>query len=148
PPWPAPRVRRGRRRADVPPGIHPAQSGAGVPQAGLRGHEAHPPGVRSGPGDRGRMSDPSPGARLAQVVVGLPVPRVFSYVVPPPLVPQLAPGHRVRVPFQRRSRAGVVVALESGEGAGLEPVEALLDPVPALTEPLLALARWAADETA
>jgi len=86
--------------------------------------------------------------RLAQVVVGLPVPRVFSYSVPPDLAAGLAPGHRVRVPFHGRARAGVVVEVADGEGAGLEPVEALLDPVPALTEPLLALARWAAVETA
>jgi primosomal protein N' (replication factor Y) (superfamily II helicase) len=91
---------------------------------------------------------PEPGARLAQVVVGLPVPRVFSYSVPASLVPQLAAGHRVRVPFHGRVRAGVVIAVVDGEAAGLEPVDALLDPVPALTEPLLALARWAATETA
>jgi primosomal protein N' (replication factor Y) len=88
------------------------------------------------------------GARLAQVVVGLPVPRVFSYSIPPSLVPGLAPGHRVRVPFHGRMRPGVVVAVAQGEADALEPLDALLDAVPALTEPLLALAAWAATQTA
>lgn len=84
---------------------------------------------------------------LAQVVVALPVPRVFSYVVPPGLAGRLAPGQRVRVPFRGRPRDGVVVAMAAAPPAGLEPVEAALDPVPALTGSLLELARWAAEET-
>jgi primosomal protein N' (replication factor Y) len=42
----------------------------------------------------------------------------------------------------------VVVAIEPGEGEGLEPIDAVLDGVPALTPALLELARWAAAETA
>ena len=41
-----------------------------------------------------------------------------------------------------------MVAIEHGEGEGLEPLDALLDGVPALTPPLLELSRWAAIETA
>ncbi len=95
------------------------------------------------------MSGPPPGhALLAQVVVALPVPRVFSYTVPPELTAGLAPGHRVRVPFHGRPRAGVVVGVRAGAPEGFEAIETLLDPVPALTPPLLELARWAAVETA
>jgi primosomal protein N' (replication factor Y) len=84
---------------------------------------------------------------VADVVVALPVPRVFSYAVPPELVGRIGPGQRVRVPFQTRARPGVVVALVERDAAGLQPLEATLDPVPALTGPLLALTRWVADET-
>ncbi|HLE42408.1 MAG TPA: hypothetical protein VJB36_00170, partial [Methylomirabilota bacterium] len=91
---------------------------------------------------------PSADARVAQVVVGLPVPRVFSYTVPLELAARLVSGQRVRVPFQGRPRAGVVVGFTGGEPAGLEAIETLLDPVPALTATLLELTRWAADETA
>jgi primosomal protein N' (replication factor Y) (superfamily II helicase) len=88
------------------------------------------------------------GGTVARVVVGLPVPRVFSYTVSAELQGRLQPGQRVRVPFQGRARAGVVVALETeASSAGLVAVEAALDPVPALSEPLLGLARWAATET-
>jgi primosomal protein N' (replication factor Y) len=103
------------------------------------------------------------GPVCAQVVVGLPVPRVFTYIVPCELVDRLAVGQRVRVPFRARSRIGVVVGLgrrlgESGDGAGirapangppgLERLQAVVEPVPALTPALLALTRWAAEETA
>jgi primosomal protein N' (replication factor Y) len=91
---------------------------------------------------------PAAEAPVAQVVVGLPVPRVFSYTIPGPLASALAVGHRVRVPFRGRVRAGVVVGLGSADAGPRERVEALLDPVPALTATLLDLARWAAAETA
>ena len=54
----------------------------------------------------------------------------------------------MRVPFRGRPRPAVVVAVEPGEGDGLEPLAAILDPVPALTPALLDLSRWAAAETA
>jgi primosomal protein N' (replication factor Y) (superfamily II helicase) len=57
-------------------------------------------------------------------------------------------GQRVHVPFRRRLRRAVVVAIEPGAGEGLEPVAAVLDAVPALTPALLELTRWAAAETA
>ena len=94
----------------------------------------------------GPAGTPSP---VASVVVALPVPRVFSYAIPPELTARLAPGHRVRVPFHGRPRVGVVVGIDGGVPAtAVEAIETLLDPVPALTPPLLELARWAAAETA
>jgi primosomal protein N' (replication factor Y) len=60
----------------------------------------------------------------------------------------VAPGQRVRVPFRARPRNAVVVALESGDGEELEPIETILDGVPAFTPALLELTRWAAAETA
>ncbi len=93
------------------------------------------------------MSDVTPVAPVADVVVGLPVPRVFSYAVPAELAGRLRPGQRVRVPFHGRPRVGVVVALGERAAEGLAAIETALDPVPALTGPLLELARWAAAET-
>jgi len=76
-----------------------------------------------------------PSTPVAHVVVGLPVPRVFSYAIPPELGGRLQSGQRVRVPFRGGVRLGVVVGLGEEAGAGLEPVGELLDPVPALTAP-------------
>jgi primosomal protein N' (replication factor Y) len=90
---------------------------------------------------------PAAPATVAQVVVDLPVPRTFSYAVPADLAGGVAPGHRVRVPFQGRTRTGVVVGLAAESTEGLEPLAGLVDPVPALTGPLLDLARWAAVQT-
>jgi primosomal protein N' (replication factor Y) len=84
---------------------------------------------------------------IVQVVVGLPVPRVFSYAVPPELPAPLVAGQRVRVPFRGRNRIGVVVGLGGEDTPGLTPLIGVLDPVPALTPTLLALTRWAAAET-
>ena len=105
---------------------------------------------------------------VAHVVLGLPIPRVWSYAVPPDLTGRLEPGQRVRVPFRGKPRIGVVVSLDGGgedrpantappagldtvlDGqarSGLEPLDAAVDPVPALTPALLDLARWAAEET-
>lgn len=98
-----------------------------------------PPGVEA--------SDPGAPA-VAQVVVALPVARVFSYTVPPPLLGRVSPGQRVRVPFRGRPRVGIVVALTAdAPAASLEALESVIDPVPALTGPLLELGRFAAAET-
>lgn len=59
----------------------------------------------------------------------------------------MTPGQRVRVPFRARLRSAVVVAIEPGDGEGLEPIDGVLDAVPALTPALLELTRWAAAET-
>jgi primosomal protein N' (replication factor Y) len=85
---------------------------------------------------------------VAGVVIALGVRRVFSYAVPAALTGVLQPGQRVRVPFRGRARPGVVVDLGMADVTGLQAIEAALDPVPALTPALLALAHWAAEETA
>ncbi len=92
--------------------------------------------------------EPSGPPVVADVVVGLPVPRVFSYAIPGALEGRLVTGQRVRVPFQGRLRPGVVVGLARAITGRLEPVAAVLDPVPALSPALLELTRWAAVETA
>lgn len=86
--------------------------------------------------------------KVARVVVALPVPRVFSYAIPPDLEGRLIPGQRIRVPFRGRPRTGVIVEVDQSDPSGLEAAEAALDPVPALTGPLLDLTQWAAAETA
>ncbi|MGH7320061.1 MAG: replication restart helicase PriA [Candidatus Rokuibacteriota bacterium] len=85
---------------------------------------------------------------VAQVVVALPLDRVFSYAIPGHLAGRLQPGQRVRVPFRGRPRVGVVVGLGGSSPSSLQAIEDVLDPVPALTGPLLELTRRAAEETA
>jgi primosomal protein N' (replication factor Y) len=86
---------------------------------------------------------------VAQVVVALPLARVFSYAVPARLRGLVGPGQRVRVPFRGRLRAGIVVALAETPPPGpIESLEDVIDPVPALSASLVELARIAADETA
>ena len=49
--------------------------------------------------------------RYAEVVLPVPVPRTYTYLVPPELEPRVVPGARVVVPVQRRQVVGVVAAV-------------------------------------
>jgi primosomal protein N' (replication factor Y) len=85
--------------------------------------------------------------KLVRVAVPVPLADAFDYLVPagaalPPV------GSRVRVPFGRRERIGLVVEHPSTTAvaaAKLKTVGALLDPAPALSRELLASLRWAAE---
>ena len=107
--------------AVVVPMFHPAfllrNPGPALPASGVRRPQAHPARVRPGPGPgAGRRLRPD--LLLAHVVTDLPVPRTFTYRVPPELEARVAPGQRVRVPFRGRPRPGVVVRVEAGAGPG------------------------------
>lgn len=82
---------------------------------------------------------------IARVALPVPVPKVFDYLSD---APGLRPGCRVRVPFGRTRRVGLVVDVtaEAGIGAGrLKSIEAVLDDEPLLDAELLANLRRAAD---
>ena len=84
-------------------------------------------------------------ARRAHVAFDLPLRRSFTYTVPAALA--LRPGQRVMARLQGRVRAGVVVALDEGDPAGLTAIERALEPAPLVDETGLELARWAAAES-
>jgi primosomal protein N' (replication factor Y) len=82
--------------------------------------------------------------RIARVALPLPLPQTFDYLSGP----ESLPGCRVRVPFGRSKRIGIVVeAAERPAVASdrLKSVEAVLDPGPLLDAELLASLRRAAD---
>lgn len=83
-------------------------------------------------------------ATIAQVALPLPLPQTFDYLSES----SLSPGCRVRVPFGRSSRIGVVVeaaAHTDVSGDRLKSIDAVLDPHPLLDAALLASLRRAAD---
>jgi primosomal protein N' (replication factor Y) len=87
--------------------------------------------------------------RVARVALPLPVDRLFDYSVPAELAAEAEVGRRVRVRAQRRSLAGVIVALVDGpEGASaaLQPLEKVLDPAPAISPALLEILREEAED--
>jgi primosomal protein N' (replication factor Y) len=72
---------------------------------------------------------------------------LFDYLAPPSDI-EPAPGTRLRVPFGRSMRVGVLVDIASHstvEARRLRRVEDVLDEAPAIPEDLLDLLRWAAD---
>jgi primosomal protein N' (replication factor Y) (superfamily II helicase) len=84
------------------------------------------------------------------VAIPRPVRRLFTYTIPPDLLPRCQRGVRVVVPFGRRRLTGYLI--EVGEGAGepraavpLKSVEEVLDPDPVLSESILELTRWGAE---
>ncbi|MES2405598.1 MAG: primosomal protein N' [Pseudomonadota bacterium] len=82
---------------------------------------------------------------IARVALPLPLPQTFDYLSESS---ELLPGCRVRVPFGRSYRVGVVVetaAHTEVSGNRLKPIDAMLDPQPLLDTELLASLRRAAD---
>ncbi|MBN2205962.1 MAG: primosomal protein N' [Candidatus Aminicenantes bacterium] len=81
---------------------------------------------------------------FADVVVPLPVERVFRYLVPERLRGAVRPGVRVLVPFGRRELTGFVVSLaeEPGpDGVSLKEISVVLDADPVFGPPFLAFSR-------
>lgn len=91
----------------------------------------------------GVLTDESCVGQTWSVALPGPLPRLFSYCVPDLFCP--APGVRVRVPFGRGHRVGVLWAPVSAEpGLALKPVDSQLDGVPLLDAALLDCIAWAA----
>jgi primosomal protein N' (replication factor Y) len=83
--------------------------------------------------------------RVCRVAVPAPLRTLFDYLPPVAGLPP-APGQRVRVPFGRGERCGVVLELaeDADSGRPLKPVSEALDDAPLLREADLGLLRWAA----
>ena len=70
---------------------------------------------------------------------------LFDYAIPEALTGLIEVGHRVRVPFGKRTVTGFVYALDQGPSVlELKPIEALLDAEPLLPSPLVELAGFVA----
>src|SRR5216117_818125 len=85
--------------------------------------------------------------RYAEVVLPVPVPRTYTYLIPPKLEPRVVPGARVIVPVRRRQVVGVVAAVDApppsaAAGVAARPILATPDAEPAITPPLLTLGVW------
>ncbi len=80
---------------------------------------------------------------IIEVAIPLPLDTTFHYRVPVELMPRIAPGKRVLVPFGRRRVTGYVVGSASGEERELREVCDVLDDSPLFTGKELELYRWA-----
>ncbi len=86
-------------------------------------------------------------ASILQVALDTPLMRLFDYLPPIGAGPRPQAGQRVRVPFGRSERIGVIAALAAGSELPrnkLRRVTAVLDAEPLLDEPLRALVDWTA----
>jgi primosomal protein N' (replication factor Y) len=83
-------------------------------------------------------------SRYAEIVLPLPVERIFTYVVPPDCAEKILPGMRVLVPFGERLLTGFVVGLKKkrpGRNLKLKSVAELLDDSPLFSPSLLSFTR-------
>jgi len=87
-------------------------------------------------------------SHIFRVALDTPVRRLFDYLAPLQATAQPAPGVRVRVPFGRQRRVGVITEVAQDSEvppARLKPILQVLDATPVLDASLQELVRWAAD---
>jgi primosomal protein N' (replication factor Y) len=87
-------------------------------------------------------------SHIFRVALDTPVRRLFDYLAPAQATVQPAPGVRVRVPFGRQRRVGVITEVADDSevpAARLKPILQVLDATPVLDAALQELLRWAAD---
>jgi primosomal protein N' (replication factor Y) len=85
----------------------------------------------------------------AEVAVGLPIPKTFTYRVPSEFSDQISVGKRVLVPFQKRKVTGYVLAFPVPLPRGMDPEKVkevfdLLDDTPLFDHEMLAFFKWIA----
>src|SRR6266513_3652513 len=92
--------RHDRRRPDPTP--HRTRAWCPAAVAGWS-----PLNAASAVGDEPRLQP-----RYAEVVLPVPVPRTYTYLIPAELAPRVVPGSRVVVPVRQRQVVGLVVAVD------------------------------------
>src|SRR5437763_4405060 len=81
--------------------------------------------------------------RYAAVVLPVPVPRTYTYLIPAELAPRLVPGSRVVVPVRRRQVVWLVLAVDvPAPAVPARPIATAADAEPALSGELIELGRW------
>ena len=87
----------------------------------------------------------------ASVAVPLPIPTIFSYLIPEPLIPKAIPGVRATVPFRNTEITGYIVAREplssyevemGSKIVKMKSVISILDDQPVLSTGMLQLTKW------
>jgi primosomal protein N' (replication factor Y) len=82
----------------------------------------------------------------AQVVINLPLDKVFTYQIPHELMEKIAVGKRVSIPFQNRRLIGHVVAIQDKTDlVDLKRIYDVLDDYPVISPSLMQLDKWVAD---
>ena len=81
--------------------------------------------------------------RYAEVVLPVPVPRTYTYEVPPALAERVVPGSRVVVPVRRRQVVGLVLGVDvPAPDVPARPIALAPDDEPAVSAALIELGRW------
>ena len=85
-------------------------------------------------------------SKYAQVILGLPIDKPFTYSIPAEFKKTIQLGQRVEVPFGQRMKIGYIVGfLNKAQVKQIKPLETVLDEVPLLDKQMLQLTRSVAD---
>ena len=85
----------------------------------------------------------NPSRTIVEIAVNAPLDRLFHYQIPSELRGKLKCGHRVLVPFGRRTATGVCVGFpKQAQVQNLKPVHEILQPECQFDAHLLELTRW------
>ncbi|WP_111980350.1 primosomal protein N' [Algibacillus agarilyticus] len=83
--------------------------------------------------------------RFARIVLNVPIRRYFDYIIPDAFVHSLAVGMRVRVPFGRNDKMGMVLGLSSTtewQESKLKTISAVLDDEPLFDAVSIHMCEW------
>ena len=84
--------------------------------------------------------------KYAQVALGLPIDKLFDYLIPEPYGDDCSLGCRVLVPFLRHHLVGYVVAVSSRTKVSkVKPITKLIDQKPILNDKMLELTKLVSD---
>ncbi|MBN3038999.1 MAG: primosomal protein N', partial [Candidatus Omnitrophica bacterium] len=84
--------------------------------------------------------------KYAQVVLGIPVDKAFTYSIPDDWQQTLQLGQRVEVPFGRRNKIGYVVGFaDKTKLINIKPISSIIGQAPLLDKKMLELTRKVAD---
>lgn len=85
-------------------------------------------------------------SRYIEVVVGLPIDRLFHYAVPSHLEEEVALGKRVLIPFGTRQITGYIVGfIEESPMDRIREIIDVIDREPSLSPKMLKLTKWVSD---
>ncbi|MEY2586630.1 MAG: primosomal protein, partial [Bacteroidota bacterium] len=85
---------------------------------------------------------------FAEVIIPIPIPKTYTYLIPPSMESAAMPGVRVEVSFGKKKRyAGVIKSISNDPPKGFEPksIIQILDPEPIIYQEQLLLWNWIAN---
>ncbi len=92
------------------------------------------------------MEDTVPEVFFIDVLLPVPIPRLFTYKVPDHLTGNARPGYRVIVQFGRKILTGIIWAMHSRQPENYKPrfILEIIDEEPVISDPLKQLIEWMA----
>ena len=84
--------------------------------------------------------------KFAEIIMPLPLDKIFHYGIPEALHEKLEPGKRVWVPFRDKQAIGIIVGLsDESDVRDVKEISSVIDEEPIISKEMLNLANWIKD---